>query len=105
GDRLVDRFAPLRQAGLQSAVMVPRVVLGSIEELHESDAPFDEPAGEQALSSEEVRGRLAGSVKPMSRFAFLREVERLGRLALHAEPQFERGDPRLQRAVEYALPL
>ncbi len=71
-----------------SALDVIVAVPGSVVELHEAHAIFDELAGEQALATEGVGRVLADSVKLLGFFIFLGQIERLGHLHLHAEGQF-----------------
>ena len=80
------------------------VVPGGVDEVDEADASFDQPPGEQAVSSEALVGvaGLAASaladflaidpVQIACRPGFAREVDQLGRGGLHAVGQFVAGD-------------
>ena len=88
-------------AALQVAVLVPGLeAAGGVVELHEAHAPLDQPPRQQALPAEDL-GRRAGRSRraawsPRSR---RRQVEGVGRVALHAKGQLERLDPGAQPAV------
>ena len=61
-----------------SALDVIVAVPGSVVELHEAHAIFDELAGEQALATEGVGRVLADSVKLLGFFIFLGQIGAVG---------------------------
>ena len=79
--------------------MVPRVVLRCIEQLDKSHAPFNQPPSQKALLAEQIRVAVADSVQPVRAFAFVGNVEGLGRIALHAKRQFKGRNPGIKLAV------
>src|SRR5262249_22181474 len=106
GDRPVDPGAALRQGLLEPAVVVPGVVPpGRVVDLHKPNTALDQATGQQALLAEVLGGRVIETVESAGGGALAVDREGLGRLALHAEGQFERGDPGVERAVDDAAPL
>ena len=87
---------------LDALVRVPGVfeVPAAGVELHEPHAALDQPPGDQAVAAELVGRLLADAVHVERRCVFLRQVDRLGRLGLHAEGQFVA----LMRAASSAPP-
>ena len=74
-------------------VAVPRLA-GAVPQLHEPHASLDQPAGDQQLP-----GLDAGAVHVADVLRLAADIERLGRLGLHAEAQLERADAGFERRV------
>ena len=68
--------------------------VGAVEKLHEADAAFEQPAGQQAVAREAglIRVRVVGAVKRVHRFRFAGQIADLGGLQLQPGRQFVRGD-------------
>ena len=98
GDRLVHRAAELGVVLLDLRVRVP-LAARAVVELHEAHAALDQPPREQAHAAQSRRSLFHRCRRAASRvFGFLREIDRLGRLGLHAEGEFVAGDARLEFA-------
>ena len=78
---------------LEVVVAVPRLA-GAVPDLHEPHAALDQPAGDENLP-----GLHAGAVHVADVLRLAADVERLGRLGLHAEAELERLDAGLERGV------
>ena len=72
---------------------------GRVVELHEPHASFDQPPRQQALPAENLGRRLVQSVSRRGGRRFRRQIESLGRLALHAIGQLERFDAGTQATI------
>src|SRR5262249_42888908 len=66
---------------------------------------LDQAPRQQALLAEVLGDRFVDPIKLLRREALTVNREGLGRLALHAERQLERGDPGVERAVDDSRPL
>ena len=84
GDRLVDLAGELAVIRFDVVVVVPRLA-GAVPELHEAHAALEEPPGDQRLPAMH-----AAAIQVAHVLRLAGEVERLGRLGLHAEGQLER---------------
>ena len=78
---------------LEVVVAVPRLAL-AVPDLHEAHAALDQPAGDQNLP-----GLHAGAVHVADVLRLAADVERLGRLGLHAEAKLERLDAGFERGI------
>ena len=74
-------------------VRVPR--LAGHKNLHKPHAPLDQPAGQQALAAEDLRGRVVEPVERPGCRALTAQVHQVGHRRLHAEGQLVVGDGRL----------
>ncbi len=76
---------------------VPRVGVlvahAALEQLHETDAVFDEPAREQTLAAERLGDRFVEAVQLLGGFRLAADVDRLRRAPLHAVRELVRRDP------------
>ena len=81
GDGLVDAADEIAMSALDVVMAVPRAVV----ELHEAHAFFHQLASEETFATEGVGGVAADAVEILGGLGFLREVEGLGDLHLHAE--------------------
>ena len=90
-DRLVDRAGVVLVALLQLPVLVPAITTDlRAGAFHESNAPLDQPAGEQAFAGVDA-GRSVVALEPVlpSRLlGLVVDVGRLGHRELHAEGEF-----------------
>ena len=80
-------------------VVVPRLAL-SVPHLHEADAALHEPPRDQNLPRLRPFAMHLPNV-----FGLARNVERIGRVHLHAIREFERLDARLELRIVFALAL
>ena len=100
--RWPGRTAPARRRWLtlEVVVAVPRLT-GAVPDLHEAHAALEQPPGDAAAAGPASPGPY--SVADVLRLA--RDVERVGRLRLHAVGQLERLDARFElRIVAAARP-
>ena len=92
-DRLVD---VLREWGVAHhvAVGVPVIRGADVDQFHESDAAFDQAAGDEALPREAGRAASRQAVQLQGLVGFLGEIEGLGGGGLHPERNLEALHPR-----------
>src|SRR5690349_11486205 len=72
---------------------------GCVVKLHETDSPFHQPPGEQALFAKSFRFRLIEAVEACRLGSFAVQAESLGGGSLHAIGQLKGVDPGTQAAV------
>ena len=86
---LIDAATGGRQAGFQIVMVVPGRVH---EELHETDAALDQPAGDEAAGAELARFGLVEAIECFGGRVFLAQIERFLGGGLHPRGQFIAGD-------------
>ena len=95
-NRLIDLGGVLRMVRLKVAVLVPLVAVG---DLHEAHAALEQSPRHHALATEVLGPFVVEAIERFGRFRLVVGVERLARLHLHAEREFERRDARAQRRI------
>ncbi len=100
-DRAIDLAAVLAVIGLQPAVGVPRAgaAVAAVKDLHEADAPLDQPSGHQALAAERLGLFLVEPIQRAGRRCFHLAVDNFGHGGLHAKGQLVRADAGQQGGV------
>ena len=81
--------------------MVPALVFS--KDLHEADASFNQPAGDQAARSIFLRRRILQPVHFLCRSRLAAEIDRFLRGKLHVRGQFITGDASLQVVIARSL--
>ena len=92
-DRLIALLGQVAVLDFEVVVAVPRLA-GAVPQLHEAHAALDQPAGDEQLP-----GLHAGAVHVANVLRLAANVERLGRLGLHAEAELERANAGFERRI------
>ena len=80
-------------------VAARKAIVGAAPNLHEADAPFQQPAGKQAIAAEIFGHFLVEPVACRVAAVSLRNVEHFGCAELQPRRQFVGGDARFQPGV------
>jgi len=98
---LIDLLAERGVVVFQSTVSIPGAgaAVAAVEDLHESHALFNQPAGHQALPAELLRLFAFQTIERLRRGGFSRDVDHAWHGRLHVEGQLVALDPGPQRRV------
>ena len=88
-------LALLLELGEEVAVLVP----AGVHQLHEPDAPFEQPAGDQAVVRERAVLQGVGAVARERGLRLVREVDQVGHARLHPEGHLVLGDARVDLGI------
>ena len=75
------------------------LVPAGVHQLHEPDAPLEQPAGDQAVVRERALSQGVGAVALERGLRFAREIDQVGHARLHAEGHLVLGDARVDLGI------
>src|SRR6185503_14068292 len=91
---------------VKAIVSIPALLLMTTAtiQLNETDSAFHQAASNQTLPAKVLRLGFVHPIKALCRFTFLRKVHGFGRVGLHLERQFIRGDSGIKIGIAWMLP-